>query len=374
MTITVENLSRNFRAFRAVENVSLSAKKGELVALLGPSGSGKTTLLRLIAGLEQPDQGRVIFEGEDVTNLDVRHRQVGFVFQNYGLFRHMTVTENIAFGLRVKRRRERPSKPEIAARVQELLHLVQLDSLGQRHPDQLSGGQKQRVALARALAVEPRILLLDEPFGALDAGVRKDLRRWLRRLHDDLQLTTIVVTHDQDEAMELADRVVVMNRAKIVQADEPSVIYDRPLTPFVFKFLGAGSCVPLVRAESGAWEAEAIALSDEVKAMIAQSSEATVGARDNRLDLYVRNHQFEMVAEEHGAWRVRFSALTGRMVRFEVQKVSPVALKTGAMDPEAVTFEVDLPREEAEEKTLSLGTRVTLLIKSGLLFPHTRSS
>ncbi|MDI9409631.1 MAG: sulfate ABC transporter ATP-binding protein [Candidatus Pacebacteria bacterium] len=384
MTITVENLSRNFRNFKAVDNVSLTAEKGELLALLGPSGSGKTTLLRLIAGLEQPDSGSVIFEGEDVTRLDVRHRQVGFVFQHYGLFRHMTVTENIAFGLRIKNRRERPSKSQISERVQELLHLVQLDRLGQRHPDQLSGGQKQRVALARALAVEPRILLLDEPFGALDAGVRKDLRRWLRRLHDDLQLTTIVVTHDQDEAMELADRVVVMNRAKIIQAATPAKIYDQPNDPFVFRFLGAGSAVPLLFNTLGHWRSPKMALGGEVMAMLDRSERARQAAEagDQQLDLFVRSHQFEMMADSKGDWRIRFAALTGRSIRFEVQYIGnignigsiasqePPSLNPGAPTPDALTYEVDLSREEAEENGLSLGTRVTLTVKSGLLFPR----
>ena len=240
MSILASNITKHFGAFCALDDVSLTAGAGKLVALLGPSGSGKTTLLRIIAGLEHPDPGvaRVAFHGEDVTNVSAGKRRVGFVFQHYALFRHMTVSENIAFGLDVRRRSERPAKSEIADRVNALLKLVQLDELGGRFPTQLSGGQRQRVALARALAVEPKVLLLDEPFGALDARVRKDLRRWLRRFHDEIGLTTVFVTHDQEEALEIADEVVVMNNARVEQVGTPQTVYDRPSTPFVYQFLG----------------------------------------------------------------------------------------------------------------------------------------
>jgi sulfate transport system ATP-binding protein len=238
MSIQVKNIEKKFGNFVALDNVSLDFPAGELVALLGPSGCGKTTLLRIIAGLEQPDKGVVQFHGEDATHVHVRQRQVGFVFQHYALFRHMTVFDNIAFGLTVRPRGLRPGKKEIAERVHELLRLVQLDWLADRYPDQLSGGQRQRIALARALAVEPKVLLLDEPFGALDAKVRKDLRRWLRRLHDDLHITSIFVTHDQEEAMEVADRIVVLNKGRIEQLGTPDEVYNNPASPFVYDFIG----------------------------------------------------------------------------------------------------------------------------------------
>lgn len=238
MSIQVKNIEKKFGNFVALDNVSLDFPAGELVALLGPSGCGKTTLLRIIAGLEQPDKGVVQFHGEDATHVHVRQRQVGFVFQHYALFRHMTVFDNIAFGLTVRPRDKRPGKKEIAERVHELLRLVQLDWLADHYPDQLSGGQRQRIALARALAVEPKVLLLDEPFGALDAKVRKDLRRWLRRLHDDLHITSIFVTHDQEEAMEVADRIIVLNKGRIEQLGTPDEVYNNPSSPFVYDFIG----------------------------------------------------------------------------------------------------------------------------------------
>src|SRR5688572_19368806 len=238
MGIEVRNLSKKFGSFAALKDVSFTVNTGELVALLGPSGSGKTTLLRIIAGLEAPDAGTVLFEGLDATERSAKDRGVGFVFQHYALFRHMTVFENVAFGLRVRKRDQRPAAGEITRRVNELLGLVQLDYLGDRYPSQLSGGQRQRVALARALAVEPKVLLLDEPFGALDAKVRQELRRWLRRLHAEIHLTSLFVTHDQEEALELANRVVVMNEGKIEQDATPEEVVDKPATPFVVNFLG----------------------------------------------------------------------------------------------------------------------------------------
>jgi sulfate transport system ATP-binding protein len=238
VSIQVDSVVKHFAGFRALTDVSLEIPTGELIALLGPSGCGKTTLLRIIAGLEQADGGRILFHGQDMTRVPVRERGVGFVFQHYALFRHMTVFENVAFGLTVRRRRDRLPKAAIAKRVEELLELVQLSGLAGRHPAQLSGGQRQRVALARALAVEPRVLLLDEPFGALDAKVRKDLRRWLRRLHDELHITTVFVTHDQEEAMEVADKIVVMDRGRIAQVGSVETVYEKPASPFVFEFLG----------------------------------------------------------------------------------------------------------------------------------------
>jgi sulfate transport system ATP-binding protein len=250
MRVEIRRLSKAFEAYKALDEVSLDIREGEFCALLGPSGSGKTTLLRIIAGLEFPDRGEVRFAGEDVVRRDARERQVGFVFQHYALFRHMSVFENVAFGLRVRPRRVRPTEAQIRERVLELLRLVQLKRFASRYPSQLSGGQRQRVALARALAIEPRILLLDEPFGALDAKVRKDLRRWLRDLHHRLGLTSVFVTHDQEEALELADQVVLMREGQIEQIGSPRQIYDRPATPFVYEFLGSANRLPC-RVRSG---------------------------------------------------------------------------------------------------------------------------
>jgi sulfate transport system ATP-binding protein len=238
VSIEIRDVSKQFGDFHALRDVNLDIASGELVALLGPSGCGKTTLLRIIAGLESPGQGSILFSGEDTTDVHVRERQVGFVFQHYALFRHMTVFDNVAFGLKVKPKHLRPSDAQIKAKVHELLNLVQLDWLADRYPSQLSGGQRQRIALARALAVEPKVLLLDEPFGALDAKVRKELRRWLRRLHDELHVTSIFVTHDQEEALEVADRVVLMNAGKVEQIGSPQEVWDHPASPFVYGFLG----------------------------------------------------------------------------------------------------------------------------------------
>lgn len=238
MSILLNDISKQFGSFRALDHINLEIPEGELVALLGPSGCGKTTLLRIIAGLEQPDSGRVLLNGADKTDIHASRRGIGFVFQHYALFRHMTVFDNVAFGLRVKSKNERPSEAIIRHKVQELLELVQLAWLHDRYPDQLSGGQRQRIALARALAVEPSVLLLDEPFGALDASVRKDLRQWLRNLHHELNVTSIFVTHDQEEAMEVASQVVVLNHGRIEQQGAPSDIYDHPANAFVSRFIG----------------------------------------------------------------------------------------------------------------------------------------
>lgn len=240
MGIVVENVSKQFGNFQAVNDVNLEIKSGSLVALLGPSGSGKSTLLRLIAGLETPDTGKIWLTGEDATHRSVQDRSIGFVFQHYALFKHMTVRKNIAFSLEI--RKAPPAR--IKAKVEELLELVQLAGLGDRYPSQLSGGQRQRVALARALAVEPKVLLLDEPFGALDAKVRKDLRAWLRRLHDEVHVTTVFVTHDQEEAMEVSDEIVVMNKGKVEQIGTPAAIYDHPASAFVMSFIGPVNVLP----------------------------------------------------------------------------------------------------------------------------------
>jgi sulfate transport system ATP-binding protein len=238
MSIQVSKVDKWFGSYKALDGVTLEVPDGKLFALLGPSGSGKTTLLRTIAGFEAPDAGLVQFDGLDVTGHRVGERNVGFVFQHYALFRHMSVFENVAFGLRVKPRRDRPSKVEIRDKVMELLKLVQLDAFASRKPSELSGGQRQRVALARALAVEPKVLLLDEPFGALDAKVRQELRSWLRRLHDEIHVTSVFVTHDQEEALEVADQIVVMNQGRVEQIGTPEEVYEHPRTPFVYNFLG----------------------------------------------------------------------------------------------------------------------------------------
>ncbi|HIK54423.1 MAG TPA: TOBE-like domain-containing protein [Synechococcales cyanobacterium M55_K2018_004] len=240
MGILVQDVSKRFGSFQAVDRVNLEIKTGSLVALLGPSGSGKSTLLRLIAGLEQPDSGKIFLTGRDATHESVQDRNIGFVFQHYALFKHMTVRQNIAFGLEIRK----APKQRIKHKVEELLELVQLSGLGDRYPSQLSGGQRQRVALARALAVEPKVLLLDEPFGALDAKVRKDLRVWLRRLHDEVHVTTVFVTHDQEEAMEVSDEIVVMNKGKVEQVGSPAEIYDHPASAFVMSFIGPVNVLP----------------------------------------------------------------------------------------------------------------------------------
>ncbi|MDI7743722.1 sulfate/molybdate ABC transporter ATP-binding protein [Lysinibacillus fusiformis] len=238
MSIQIQNVSRAFGSFQAVKDISIDIESGELIALLGPSGSGKTTLLRILAGLEGLDEGAILFDGHNITNVSPKERGVGFVFQHYALFRHMTVFDNVAYGLKVRPRKTRPSKEEIKKKVTELLALVKLDNFTDRYPSQLSGGQRQRVALARALAVEPKVLLLDEPFGALDAKVRKELRRWLRQLHNEFHVTSIFVTHDQEEALDVANRIIVMNNGQIEQVGTPEEVYEHPASPFVYDFLG----------------------------------------------------------------------------------------------------------------------------------------
>lgn len=238
MNIQIQQVSKSFGSFQALNDISIDIESGELIALLGPSGSGKTTLLRILAGLETLDEGIILFDRQNITNVSPKEREVGFVFQHYALFRHMTVFDNVAYGLKVRPRKVRPSKEKITKKVNELLSLVKLESLANRYPSQLSGGQRQRVALARALAVEPKVLLLDEPFGALDAKVRKELRRWLRKLHNEFHVTSIFVTHDQEEALDVANRIIIMNDGKIEQIGSPDEVYEHPKNPFVYDFLG----------------------------------------------------------------------------------------------------------------------------------------
>lgn len=313
MSIEVRHLTKRFGAFTALADLNLEIPTGELVALLGPSGSGKTTLLRIIAGLEEPDEGAILFHGEDARVRSLRERQVGFVFQHYALFRHMTVFENVAFGLRVRPRRQRLGDREIRERVRELLRLVQLEPLGSRYPSQLSGGQRQRVALARALAIEPKVLLLDEPFGALDAKVRQDLRRWLRQLHETLQITSLFVTHDQEEALEVADRIVVMNQGRVEQIGTPQEVYDRPANPFVYQFLGN---VNLFRGR--VQQGRAVLGGIEVAAPAHPETEDAPAVG------YVRPHELAVERESQGEGAieatVRHIHAVGALVRLELRR------------------------------------------------------
>ncbi|MFM9878783.1 MAG: sulfate/molybdate ABC transporter ATP-binding protein [Burkholderiaceae bacterium] len=319
MSIEIRNISKQFGDFHALRDVSLDIDSGELVALLGPSGCGKTTLLRIIAGLETADQGSILFSGADTTDVHVRERQVGFVFQHYALFRHMTVFENVAFGLRVKPKKQRPSESQIKQKVHDLLSLVQLDWLADRFPSQLSGGQRQRIALARALAVEPKVLLLDEPFGALDAKVRKELRRWLRRLHDELNVTSIFVTHDQEEALEVADRVVLMNQGQIEQIGSPQDVWDRPASPFVYGFLGD------VNLFHGRAHEGQVHIGEGVQGMQIHAPEHA-GAQNAKAFAYVRPHDLDVEPYLPGAQGDALEKANGLVVRLDrAVVVGPVA-------------------------------------------------
>ena len=353
ISVSVDNLAKVFGETAALNGVSLDIAGGELIALLGPSGSGKTTLLRLIAGLDFPTSGRVLFGDEDASAKSVQERNVGFVFQHYALFRHMTVFENIAFGLRVRGRAARPPEAAIRKRVATLLELIKLPGLENRYPTQLSGGQRQRVALARALAVDPRVLLLDEPFGALDAKVRKDLRRWLREIHDHTGHTTVFVTHDQEEALELADRVVVMNDGRIEQVGTADDIYDRPATPFVFDFIGDSSALP-VTIDKGH-----VFLDDRVLALDAKAQP------DGPATLFFRPNHIELssgAAQESGALVgvVRAARRIGDIRRLE--------LEAGLARHR---FEIDVPIDAS----VNVQGRIAFRIVKSRLFPgHTADS
>ena len=340
MSIQVRHLRKAFGGFAALDDVSLDVPGGELVALLGPSGSGKTTLLRIIAGLEPADRGTIHFHGEDATGQPVRERQVGFVFQHYALFRHMSVFENVAFGLRVRPRPSRPSEAEIRETVLGLLHLVQLDVLADRRPSELSGGQRQRVALARALAVKPKVLLLDEPFGALDAKVRKELRRWLRRLHEEVHVTSVFVTHDQEEALEVSDRVVIMNEGRVEQSGTPEEVYERPATSFVYGFLGGANLfhgrIHRGRVRIGESELDAPEWAE---------------ARDQAGIAYVRTYDVELAPTPSGNSSlealVRHVRTFGPVVRLELDLVDG-----------GRTIEAHLPRSRFEGLAIAKGQRV----------------
>lgn len=349
MSIQVANIHKTFGPFIALNDVSLDFPTGALTALLGPSGCGKTTLLRVIAGLETPDRGRVVLSGEDASGTHVRQRRVGFVFQHYALFRHMTVFENIAFGLRVKPWRERPKAAEIRQRVERLLDLIQLDSLAERFPSQLSGGQRQRVALARALAVEPKVLLLDEPFGALDAQVRKELRRWLRRLHDELHVTSVFVTHDQEEALEVADQVVLMNRGRVEQVGTPTEVYEQPATPFVYSFLGA------VNTFHGRIDGAHLRIGD-----------ATLPHNQNPLDqgaeavAFARPH--ELMIDTDAASIAGIAASVARVLTFGASaRVELDSLAPRADSEPPLHYDVILPREQIQALQLCEGQQVRLV-------------
>ncbi|MEO5658786.1 MAG: sulfate ABC transporter ATP-binding protein [Polaromonas sp.] len=359
MGIEIRNVSKQFGNFQALADVSLDIEAGELVALLGPSGCGKTTLLRIIAGLETPDQGSILFSGEDTTDVHVRERQVGFVFQHYALFRHMTVFENVAFGLRVKPRRLRPSEAQIREKVHSLLSLVQLDWLADRFPSQLSGGQRQRIALARALAVEPKVLLLDEPFGALDAKVRKELRRWLRRLHDDLHVTSIFVTHDQEEALEVADRVVLMNAGKVEQIGSPQQVWDHPASPFVYGFLGD---VNLFHGRAHEGEIQL----DGMKLDAPEHS----GAQNAKAFAYVRPHDFEVERYAPGAdgivAKLDRAIVIGPIARLEL---IPVELHKQADNASAdPLIEAQMPAQKFRDMGLKEGETLVLTPRKARIF------
>ena len=340
MSIEVQNITKTFGTFTALRDVSFQVPTGELVALLGPSGSGKTTLLRIIAGLEVADQGAVLFHGADATDRSVRDRQVGFVFQHYALFRHMTVFENVAFGLRVRPRTLRPSAPDIRTRVSALLQLVQLDWLADRYPAQLSGGQRQRVALARALAVQPKVLLLDEPFGALDAKVRKELRRWLRRLHDEMPITSVFVTHDQEEALEVADRVVIMNQGRVEQIGTPEDVYDHPATPFVYHFLGN---VNLFHGRIHAGQARLGEFEIEVPEHADAQDIPAVG--------YVRPYDIEVERHRNGAPAIE-------AIVSHIQRIGPLVHLELTRGDTGDLIEVELSKERYWEMQIAQGERV----------------
>jgi sulfate transport system ATP-binding protein len=365
MSIEIRNVSKAFGNFHALRNVDLDIESGELVALLGPSGCGKTTLLRIIAGLETADQGHILFNGTDTTDKHVRERNVGFVFQHYALFRHMSVFDNVAFGLRMKPRATRPSEAVIKQKVHDLLGLVQLDWLADRYPSQLSGGQRQRIALARALAVEPQVLLLDEPFGALDAKVRKELRRWLRRLHDDLHVTSIFVTHDQEEALEVSDRVVLMNAGKVEQIGSPQEVWDHPASPFVYGFLGD---VNLFHGR--AHEGEMLIGEDHHGLRLATPEHSEV--QDSKAFAYVRPHDLDVqpyVAGASAAEQPRgiVAKLTRAMVIGPIARLELLPLDSSASGSGDI-IEAQIPSQHYRELGFQEGDTLVLTPRRARVF------
>ena len=350
MSIEVKNITKNFGQIRVLDDINLRIDSGELVALLGPSGCGKTTLLRIIAGLETADHGSVYLEDDDATLAGARERQVGFVFQHYALFRHMSVFENVAFGLRVKPRNERPSEAKIRDKVHELLDMVQLKFLQDRFPSQLSGGQRQRIALARALAIEPRVLLLDEPFGALDAKVRKELRKWLRKLHDELHVTSVFVTHDQEEALEVSDTVVLMNRGKLEQVGSPEQVYDYPETPFAYGFLGN------VNRFEGALKAGKFKIGD----ILLDHSTPSLSPDQASVVAFARPADLDIVTAQ--STQTGIPATIDRILSFgqtsKIELTSSVALTDSG---KAMEYEVQWPRNRVQDAALKEGMAVKLI-------------
>jgi sulfate/thiosulfate transport system ATP-binding protein len=359
MSISVSNISKRFGNFTALDNISLDFPTGELVALLGPSGCGKTTLLRVIAGLERADGGEVFLEGVDASGLPVRERAVGFVFQHYALFRHMNVFDNVAFGLRVRHRDRRPSEAEIRRKVNDLLQLVQLDWLADRYPSQLSGGQRQRIALARALAVEPKVLLLDEPFGALDAKVRKELRRWLRQLHDELHVTSIFVTHDQEEALEVADRVVLMDHGRIEQIGTPDEVYDHPASPFVYGFLGS------VNLFHGRVDGQALRVGEH-----SLDLESHNLAHDARAVGYVRPHEVQLLVDDGEVQ----GGLPAQVLRISSNGALATVELIRHEESEGGHLEVTVFRDVLRQLGIQEGDRVRLKPQRVRVFPAEASS
>ncbi|SEN85836.1 sulfate transport system ATP-binding protein [Paracoccus alcaliphilus] len=348
MSLSIANLTRRFDQTEVLRGIDLDIRQGELVALLGPSGSGKTTLLRIIAGLDWPDAGSLTVGGQDWLRKTAQERRTGFVFQHYALFPHMKVRDNIAFGLTVLPRRDRPSSPEIAEKVRELLHFLQIDTLADRYPTELSGGQRQRVALGRALAISPQLLLLDEPFGALDAQVRRDLRRWLRGVHEASQTTTIFVTHDQEEAFELADRVVVMGAGRIEQIGHPDEIYDHPASDFVARFVGLTVELP-VTMRQGRAEAPGLDLAALPRRAMA----------DGPATLFLRPSDIAVQPDPAGPFHVTDVASTGALLRITLQ------------GPGDCRLEAEVPRRTLDR--LELGQTVSLRPEAGRLFPGQQS-
>ena len=359
MSIALRGVAKQFGEYAAVKNIDLDVPTGALIALLGPSGCGKTTLLRIIAGLETPDVGQVFFDGRDATLWPIRDRKVGFVFQHYALFRHMSVFENVAFGLKVKPRRQRPATADIRKKVLALLELVQLGWAGDRYPAQLSGGQRQRVALARALAVDPDVLLLDEPFGALDSQVRHELRRWLRRLHDELHFTSIFVTHDQQEAIEVADTIVVLNRGRIEQSGVPSEVYDLPTSAFVHRFLGQVNELP-VQVRGGRAYLGPIDISPVADAP------APVADANARTFALIRPHEIEIGPESVG-WPATVAAVRviGPIVRLEL---------CAAGQPANEPLEAEISRERYEAERFAVGQKVGLRFRRWQVYPATNGA
>ncbi len=350
MSVEVKNVTKKFSHFTALDNVSLKVESGELVALLGPSGSGKTTLLRIIAGLEFPDPGaQILYYGEDVTMIPASQRKAGFAFQHYALFRHMSVFENIAFGLRVRPRATRPPEAEIRGRVDKLLKLIQLEPMAGRFPSQLSGGQRQRVALARALAVEPKVLLLDEPFGALDAKVRKELRRWLRQLHDEIHITTLFVTHDQEEALEVSDRVAILRAGRVEQIGTPEEIYDHPASPFVYDFLGN------VNLFHGRALEGSVAIGG-TEFVVRDQKEATAPAV-----AFVRPHDIRVMREANGS-----ASLPAKVVRSNA--AGPVANLDLVRQDSGEGFTVQLSKEEFQQLQPKPGEEVFVQLRNVRVF------